>query len=360
MNVVSCSPVSSPVARARADLFRLLGDEDRLRLLALCEADELTVGELAALLDESQPQITRKSQPLRDAGLLQARRDGTRTLLHADAPEDPIVAAGLEAGRALCLAEGRLARVPLVVAEREETARRLFGEGKSDGDWELEPGPRGRHLLGTPPAATSPDGATSGRDLGPLVVEWQRSCLPLLAVLAPLLPRHALAVDMGTGEGTLLPLLSPIYDRVMAVDRSPARLARAAVRTASLGLGNVRLRQAEVDDANLAQEIARAGGADLVVLARVLHHAARPQSLVTSAARLLRPGGHLALVDHTPHEDEGLRERGHVWLGFEPSKLRQFLEAAGLEPIALSSLRVDETPPLHLAVGRHPGDRPRP
>jgi SAM-dependent methyltransferase len=165
---------------------------------------------------------------------------------------------------------------------------------------------------------------------------------------------------MGTGEGTLLPLLSPIYDRVMAVDRSPARLARAAVRTASLGLGNVRLRQAEVDDANLAQEIARAGGADLVVLARVLHHAARPQSLVTSAARLLRPGGHLALVDHTPHEDEGLRERGHVWLGFEPSKLRQFLEAAGLEPIALSSLRVDETPPLHLAVGRHPGDRPRP
>ena len=360
MNLVSFFPVSPPVARARADLFRLLGDEDRLRLLALCEADELTVGELAALLDESQPQITRKSQPLRDAGLLQARRDGTRTLLHADAPEDPIVAAGLEAGRALCLAEGRLARVPMVVAEREETARRLFGEGKADGGWELEPGLRGggHHLLGSPPAAAGPDGASGGRELGPLV-EWQRSCLPLLGVLAPLLPRHALAVDIGTGEGTLLPLLSPIYDRVMAVDRSPARLARAAARTASLGLGNVRLRQAEVDDANLAQEIARVGGADLVVLARVLHHAARPQSLVTSAARLLRPGGHLALVDHTPHEDEGLRERGHVWLGFEPSKLRQFLEAAGLEPIALSSLRVDETPPLQLAVGRHPGERPR-
>src|SRR5580698_8040775 len=63
----------------RADLFRLLGDEDRLRLLALCAEEELTVGELAQLLDESQPQITKKSQPLRDAGLLGSRRDGTRT-----------------------------------------------------------------------------------------------------------------------------------------------------------------------------------------------------------------------------------------------------------------------------------------
>ena len=68
----------------RADLFRLLGDEDRLRLLALCAEDELTVGELAQLLGESQPQITKKTQPLREAGLLAARRDGTRTLLKSE------------------------------------------------------------------------------------------------------------------------------------------------------------------------------------------------------------------------------------------------------------------------------------
>ena len=69
------------VLAARADLFRLLGDEDRLRLLALCAEEELTVGELASLLGESQPQVTKKSQPLRDAGLLATRKDGTRTLL---------------------------------------------------------------------------------------------------------------------------------------------------------------------------------------------------------------------------------------------------------------------------------------
>src|SRR5450432_1622431 len=169
MNVVSCSPVSSPVARARADLFRLLGDEDRLRLLALCEADELTVGELATLLDESQPQITRKSQPLRDAGLLQARRDGTRTLLHADRPTDPIVTVALEAGRSLCLGEGRLARVPAVIAQREETARHLFGEGEGK---EREKGGVGAGNAST----------LSGR------TEVERALLPLLGIVSPLLP----------------------------------------------------------------------------------------------------------------------------------------------------------------------------
>jgi ArsR family transcriptional regulator len=328
-----------PAALPRAELFSLLGDEDRLRLLALCEADELTVGELATLLDESQPQITRKSQPLRDAGLLHARRDGTRTLLHADPPTDPIVGAGLEAGRALCLAEGRLARVPAVVAQREETARRLFGEGKvSD-------------------SAGADVARATAAGTGALA---ESALLPLLAIVTPLLPGHSLAIDVGTGEGALLPLLSPLYDRVIAVDRSPARLARAAERTAALGLPNVRLRQVEVDDSNLAQEIARAGGADLVVLARVLHHAARPQNLVTAAARLLRPQGHVAIVDHTAHDDERLRERGHVWLGFEPSKLRQFLETAGLDPIAVSALRSDDRPPLQLAVGRRTRDLPLP
>ena len=309
------------LASARADLFRLLGDEDRLRLLALCEAEELTVGELATLLDESQPQITRKSQPLRDAGLLHARRDGTRTLLRSDARRDSVVAAALEAGRALCEGEGRLARVPVIVAQREETARKLFADARAS-------------------TSASPD------------VLRAAPRLPLLPMLSPLLPGHALAVDVGTGEGALLPLLSPLYDRVIAVDRSPARLARAAEHVSALGLPNVRLREAEVDDTNLAQEIARAGGADLVVLARVLHHTARPQDVVSSATRLLRPGGHLVLVDHFPHEDEGLRERGHVWLGFEPAKLRQFLEGAGLHVVSLAPLRTDEVPPLQLAVGQ--------
>jgi len=320
--------VQAAAPSARADLFRVLGDEDRLRLLALCAAEELTVGELATLTRESQPQVTRKSQPLREAGLLVARKDGTRTLLRAEpeVAQDPVVRAALEAGRALCEKDGSLAEVPAVVAQREETSRRLFAH---------EEGAAGPVA---PPAA---DGAQ------------------LLPMLAPLLPGRALAVDVGAGEGALLPLLSPLYERVVAIDRSAARLARCAERVSALGLPNVRLREGAVEDAGIVEEIARAGGADLVVVSRVLHHAARPQDLVAAAARLARPGGHVVVVDHVPHEDESLRERGHVWLGFEPAKLRGWLEAAGLEDAHALPLRSAEQPPLQIAVGRVPRPTPQ-
>jgi ArsR family transcriptional regulator len=335
----------------RADLFRLLGDEDRLRLLALCAEEELTVGELAQLLGESQPQVTKKSQPLREAGLLSTRRDGTRTLLKIDerllgarrngrepddrarvphvngTPDadaaDPVIAAALEEGRTLCSRDGSLAKIARVVAQREELSRRLFETPAGD-------------LAPAPSADTS-------------LLAWT----PLLA---PLLPGRALAVDIGTGEGALLPLLSPLYERVIAVDRSPARLARCGARVVEWGLPNVRLREGSVEDAGLAEDVQHRGGADLVVLARMLVHASRPQEAIAQAARLLRTGGHLAIVDYLPHDDESLREQGHVWLGFEPAKLRTWLEAAKLAPVALGPFAHSHTPALQLAVGRKPGD----
>lgn len=310
---------------SRADLFRLLGDEDRLRLLALCAAEELTVGELATLLDESQPQVTRKSQPLREAGLLVARKDGTRTLLRAEPSADAVLLAALAAGRTLCEHDGSLAKVPALVAQREETSRRLFAHADS--------------------AA------------GPVVVDGAQ-LLPLLPMLAPLLPGRALAVDVGAGEGALLPLLSPLYERVVAIDRSAARLARCAERVGALGLPNVRLREGAVEDAGIVEEITRAGGADLVVVSRVLHHVARPQELLVAAARLARAGGHVVVVDHVPHDNEALRERGHVWLGFEPAKLRGWLESAGLDPLPAVPLRAAETPALQVILGRKPARTP--
>ncbi len=306
----------------RADLFRLLGDEDRLRLLALCAEEELTVGELASLLGESQPQITKKSQPLREVGLLSARRDGTRTLLRSSLDSDVVVDAALAEGRVLCSKDGSLAKVASIVAAREELSRRFFDDAGGASAVALEVAPRA-------------DAELAG---------W-------LPVLAPLLPGRALAIDVGTGEGTLLPLLSPIYERVIAVDRSPARLARCAARIASLGLPNVRLREGDVEDAGLAEEIGPRGGADLVVMARVLHHNAQPQNPIAAAARLLRPGGHLVIVDYLPHDDEAMREQGDVWLGFEPAKLRAWLEGAQLAGITVSPLSSARRPLLQIAAG---------
>ena len=302
----------------RADLFRLLGDEDRLRLLALCAEDELTVGELASLLGESQPQVTKKSQPLREVGLLSARRDGTRTLLRSQIDHDVVIDAALEAGRLLCSKDGSLARVASVIAQREELSRRFFDEPTDN----LQPVTDASELLG-----------------------W----LPLLA---PLLPGHALAVDIGTGEGMLLPLLSPLYDRVIAIDRSASRLARCSARIAAWGLPNVRLREGDVEDAGLAEDLGQRGGADLVVMARVLHHAARPQDAIAAAARLLRPNGHLVVVDYLPHDDETMRDQGDVWLGFEPAKLRGWIDASALEVLVAQPMPGPQQPPLQLAVGR--------
>lgn len=308
---------------ARVDLFRLLGDEDRLRLLALCAENELTVGELATLLGASQPQITKKSQPLREAGLLATRREGTRTLLHTEPPDDRVVDAALAEGRTLCVRDGSLARVATILAQREDEARRFFDDPA--------------HAHAQPAAPITADPAA--------LIAW-------LPMLAPLLPGRALAIDLGTGDGTLLPLLSPLYDRVIAVDRSAARLARCAAHVASWGLPNVRLREGDAD--SLAEEVTSRGGADVVVMARVLHHAARPAEAIASAARLLRRGGHLAIVDYLPHDDEAMREQGDVWLGFAPDKLAAWLAAAELDPVvttALAPLPLDPKSRV-LAVGR--------
>ncbi len=308
-----------PIMHAgRADLFRLLGDEDRLRLLALCAEEELTVGELALLLGESQPQISKKSQPLREAKLLASRRDGTRTLLKIDVDPDPVLDAAIEEGRTLCTKDGSLARVPRIVAQREDLSRHLFDTAATQD---------------APPPADA------------ALLAWVR-------LLAPLLPGHALAVDIGTGEGALLPLLSPLYDRVIAVDRSPARLARCGERIASWGLPNVRLREGSVEDPALAEDVGQRGGADLVVMARMLVHASRPQDAIASAARLLRSGGHLAIIDYLPHDDESLREQGHVWLGFDASKLRGWLDAAKLSSLTLAPFPINEHLPLQLAVAK--------
>ena len=303
----------------RADLFRLLGDEDRLRLLALCSEDELTVGELAALLGESQPQVTKKSQPLREVGLVSTRRDGNRTLLRSQPASDPVVEAALEEGRLLCSKDGSLAKVAAIVAQREELSRKFFDQAPA----EVEP-------------------IVASQELA----RW----LPLFG---PLLPGRELAVDLGTGDGSLLPILSGLYARVIGVDRSASRLARCSSRIAAWGLPNVRLREGDVDDAAVLAEVDQRGGADLVVMARVLRYAARPHEVIATATRLLRPGAHLAIVDLVSHDDESMREQGHVWLGFEPAKLRTWLEAAGLDVVTIAPIGA-ERPPHQIAVARKP------
>jgi DNA-binding transcriptional ArsR family regulator/protein-L-isoaspartate O-methyltransferase len=309
------------VLQERAELFRLLGDEDRLRLLALCAVDELSISELAELMRESQPQITRKTQPLRDAGLLSTRRDGTRTLLRTTGL-DGIAVAGLEEGQRLCQRDGSLARVPQLLLAREEGSRRYFDAS----------------------AAVAPLVSSS----------WS-----MLSMLAPLLPQRRLAVDVGAGDGLLLPLLSPLFGRVMGIDRSAARLSQCAQVVADGGLANVRLISGAADDAHVVEEVFRSGRADVVICSRTLHHAARPQDLIDACARLLTPGGTLLVLEYLPHEDELMRQQGDVWLGFAADKLLSFARGARLQRAAMVPMpglpgAADGHLPLHLMVAHAP------
>lgn len=285
--------------QTRADLFRLLGDEDRLRLLALSAEEELTVSELAELLQDSQPQVSRRAQSLRAAGLLAARKDGTRTYLKAVVDGDAVVVSALEEGRRLCRKDKSLARIPKILRDREEGSRQYFEQAA---------------------ALSSPSPSLS-------------SLAGFLPLLRPLLGERAqgLCVDVGAGDGTLLPLLAPLFARVFAVDRSPARLAACANVVAASDLPNVRLLEGDAADAAVYEAVYDKGGASVVVVARVLHHAARPQELLAACARLLRPQGLVVVVDYLPHEDEAMRAQGDVWLGFAPEKLAALAQEAGLQ-----------------------------
>lgn len=292
--------LSSP---QRWELYRVLAEPARLRLLALAAEEELSIGELAELLNENQPNVSRYAGALRQAGLLRDRREGTRTLVRIspEAVSDAVVADALASGRALCEREGSLARIPDLLRAREAAAHEFFAR----------------------PTKSKVDAPPS--EMG-----------AYLAALALLLPRRALALDAGTGDGRLLEVLAPVYERVVAIDRSDAQLALARERVASRGFENVTLLRGELD----AKELRRAvgSGADAVVASRVLHHAPQPAKVVGQLASLCAPGGALVVVDYGRHDDESMRDQADAWLGFEPVELRRFARAAGLEDARVTAI----------------------
>jgi ArsR family transcriptional regulator len=300
----------------RWELYRVLSEPVRLRLLALAAEEELAIGELAELLGESQPNVSRHTTPLRQAGLLAVRKQGTRTLVRlADgARADAVVADALGSGRALCEEDGALRRVADVIAARDQATREFFAQ-PHDEDGELGP----------------PEELAS-----------------YLAALAPLLPRRALAVDAGCGDGGMLEVLAPIFERVVAFDRAAPQLARAKRRLAARGYSKVELALGDLESADVHERCD--GRADAVFAARVLHHAPQPGTVVQKLARLARPGGAIVVLDYARHEDESMRKQADLWLGFEPKELVRFAKEADLSDVHVSPVPAPRAgPDKHLA-----------
>lgn len=300
---------------SRWELYRLLSEPVRARILALVAQHELAVGELAEILDVPQPKISRHAAALREAGLVAARHNGPWTLLRTSpaATADAVVADALAAGRRSCEADGTLGRLERVLADRDAATREFFARS-------------GRSARVGPPL-----------ELG-----------AYLSPFAELLPHRALAVDVGTGDGALLEVLAPVFERVVAVDREQAQVELAAQRLERRGLGNVELVVDEVGGAELSAAVARASrgrGADLVFASRVLHHARVPADALASLVELARApeggerGGAVVVLDYETHDDVGMRDReADLWLGFDPAHLVGLASAAGLGRVKVRRL----------------------
>ncbi len=323
-----------PAMPARWELYRLLSEPVRLRLLALAAEEELAIGELADLLREGQPNVSRHVAPLKKAGLLAVRKQGTRVLVRvAEAAEgDPVVADGLRAGRALCEADGSLVRVHELVEGRDASSREFFGSAPRD------PG-----------------------EVSSLPAE-----LPAyLSALAPLIRDRALAVDVGSGSGPLLDVLAPLFRHVVAVDRAAVQLERARERMRCRGYTNVSLVEDAYDSEAVRRLVLKRGGADAVFASRVLHHAPKPGAAVGALARLLKPGGALVVIDYVAHENETMREeQADLWLGFSAAELVALAQRAGLSEVSVRPIpaaRCGDGPDAgvswHCLVARQAPDR---
>ncbi len=329
--------VGSALAESpRWELYRLLSEPSRLRLIGLTSEDELTIGELAELTGEAQPNVSKHLKQLREAGLVIVRRQGTRALarLTPDLDGDPLLTDAVQAGRKLCIEDGSLARVAQVIRARDERTRAFFAQPADH--------------TATPPVA-----------------EWSA----YLTALRALMPRRGLAVDMGTGDGALVELLAPLFDRVIAVDRSEEQLKTAARRLSSRRYDHVELIQADYEDPCVLSRVQELGGADAVLAVRLLHHAPRPQKLISLLASLARPGGRVLVIDYCAHQDERMHDRqADLWLGFESGELVGFAVAAGLiepEVFVIPAARYGPGPDAHLqwqvlAAQRDPNQETKP
>lgn len=280
--------------------LRGAGEETRLRLLALCAHGELTVTDVTRILGQSQPRVSRHLKVMVEAGLLERFREGAwvlyrlaydgpgaavaRAITALLDPDDPVLALDLQ-------------RLAALRAERDADAASYFSRNAEE--WDRI---RSLHV---------DDDEVERRLTGLLPPESAGEVL-----------------DIGTGTGRMLALYGPHVERAVGIDRSREMLAVARMNLDRAGLANCMVRQGDMYQLPVPD-----AGFDSVIVHQVLHFAERPAEALAEAARVLRPGGTLVVVDFAPHALEDLREsHSHRRLGFSEKDVFDWCAAAGLTP----------------------------
>ena len=287
-------------------LFRLLGDDARLRILRLLAAERLNVTELTGILGLAQSGVSRHLGMLKEAGLVVEQREGAYTWYRlAPALQDgsngfgplwPVLQTNFE----------RASRTPDGRADdaRLEEVRRVRRE-----NFEQHGGADARERQLVP-----------GRSWA----AWARA-------LGHLLPPVRVA-DLGCGDGYLTVEASRWASRVIAVDRSKVMLERARELARRRKVSNVTWRRGEIERLPL-----RDASVDVAILSQALHHAEDPARAIAEAARIVVPGGRVLVLDLREHDQDWVKERlGDRWRGFSDAKLAQLLKGAGLVDVKVT------------------------
>jgi len=295
--------------------MKAAAEPTRLRLLVLCAHADLTVSDLVQILGQSQPRLSRHLKLLTEAGLLDRTPEGSwvyfrlahagpaaalaRNLVDALPENDPTVLRDL-------------ARLEDLMKDRARRAEDYFRKVAAQWD-ELR-------------ALYVHDDEVE-RKLAELIAEEKVNDL----------------LDIGTGTGRILEVLSGEVHHAVGIDLSPDMLLLARSKLERARLRNCAVRKGDMHNLPVGE-----GSFDAVTIHQVLHHAERPGKAIEEAARVLRPGGRIFIVDFQAHGLDFLRsEHQHRWLGFEDEKMKDWLTAAGLKPDGCHCLKGD---PLTICI----------
>ena len=302
-----------------------LADETRLRLLHVLEREELSVQELCDVLRLPQSTASGHLKTLGTQGWLQSRRQGTAMFYRFAGDADPSARRLWKLARAetegWAAVEQDQARLEARLRARRQGAQQFFAGAAQE--WEA----LRQDLYGA---------------------RFEREAL------LGLLPPEWVVADLGCGAGTIAAALAPHVRRVIGVDQSAAMLGTARRRLGDRD--NVELHRAPLEALPLESQ-----GCDAALAVLVLAYVAEVAPVLAEAARVLKPGGRLVVVDLARHGDESFAQRlGQVRLGFAPEDLSRALAAAGLASTSVRPLPPEpgvKGPGLLIASGHKPSKR---
>ncbi|HUX28523.1 MAG TPA: metalloregulator ArsR/SmtB family transcription factor [Terracidiphilus sp.] len=299
-------------------ILRVVADPNRLRILLLLKGEELSVAELQEILAMGQSTISTHLSQLKQAGLVEDRRTGKSNLYRLNA-----AARGGVLDEILTDAEKEIPD-----AVQDQTAMRRVVKKRQDKMRSFFDSVAGR----------------LGKDYVP-GQSWKGVAEALLRLMPPMT-----IADLGTGEGAFALLLAQRAKKVIAVDSSAKMIEVGRDQAQRHGVENVEFRLGDMEEIPIGE-----AEVDLVFFSQSLHHALHPGRALEEAARILRPGGRIVVLDLAKHRFEEARELyADEWLGFSEAELEAMLEKAGFSDLQTSVVHKEpETPQFQtlLAVG---------